>query len=100
MRLKLSLTRPTGGVRDVVVTADAVATVGDVATTLLARDPERKSGALPTESATLSVRFPGETAVTLLAAETPVTEARIASGADVAVIGASRPESTPGSACG
>jgi len=96
MRLKLSLTRPTGGVRDVVVTADAVATVGDVATTLLARDPERKSGALPTESATLSVRFPGETAVTLLAAETPVTEARIASGADVAVIGASRPESTPG----
>jgi len=90
MKLKLSLTRPNGAARDVVVTADAIATVGDVATTLLERDPERFGAAVPAQTVSLSVRYPGETSVTALPADTPVSEANIASGVDISVVEASR----------
>ena len=86
MRLKLRLVRPTGIARDVVVTADAVATVGEVAKALIERDPSKSLQSVP--SPTLSVIFPGSTSRTVLVPTTPVSEARIASGADVSVVSA------------
>jgi len=84
MRLKLRLVRPSGVARDIVVTADAVATVGEVAKAIIDRDPSRSLESV--ESPTLSVTFPGGTAQSVLVPSTPVSEARIASGADVTVV--------------
>jgi S-DNA-T family DNA segregation ATPase FtsK/SpoIIIE len=84
MRLKLSLQRPSGDERDIVVTADAAATVGEVAAAIEQRDPSRAAGMQAgSSSATLVVRFPGENAPRTLARDTPLAEASVASGAAI-----------------
>ena len=85
MRLKLSLQRPGGDQRDIVITADGVATVGEVATAIEQRDPSRASGSIVSGRSTIVVRFPGDTSPTTLARESPLAEASVASGAVVAL---------------
>jgi S-DNA-T family DNA segregation ATPase FtsK/SpoIIIE len=89
MKLKVSLQRPTGGERDVVVTTDAGATVGEVARALQLRDPARSAAVPISDAATLSVSYPGDTAATTLARETLIAEAPVASGAAIAIVGRS-----------
>jgi S-DNA-T family DNA segregation ATPase FtsK/SpoIIIE len=95
MRLKLALTRPNGGTTDVVVTADANATVGEIAETLLRSDPEpgvalalSRPGDRQRERDvhTLSVAAPAQRGGVVLAPDLPVTEAALAGGATVTVV--------------
>ena len=58
MRIKLTLRRPEDRMTDLEVTADATATVADVATALYRADPLR-DGAEPPEMLTLQVQDPG-----------------------------------------
>ncbi|MFD1715777.1 FtsK/SpoIIIE domain-containing protein [Amnibacterium flavum] len=95
MRLKLALTRPNGGTTDVVVTADANATVGEIAETLLTSDPEPgvelgipRAGDRQRDADvhTLSVAAPAQRSGAVLDPDLPVAEAAIASGATVSVV--------------
>jgi S-DNA-T family DNA segregation ATPase FtsK/SpoIIIE len=85
MKLKLGLSRLAGGERDVVITADGGATVGEVARALQLRDPSRVTALPVADNATLVVRFPGESAAAPLPAETPLSEASVASGATIGI---------------
>ncbi|BDI21814.1 FtsK/SpoIIIE domain-containing protein [Herbiconiux sp. L3-i23] len=95
MRLKLALTRPNGGTTDVVVTADANATVGEIAETLLRSDPEPGVDIdLPRvgdrqrelDAHTLSVAAPAQRGGVVLAPDLPIADAAVASGATVTVV--------------
>ncbi len=86
MRLKLKLVRPIGTVSDIVVTADSGATVGEVARIIRDRDPIDTAMASATSGTTVSVTFPGERSSTTLDSSTPISEARIASGAQIALV--------------
>ena len=86
MRLKLTYNRPSGLATDVVVTADSTATIGEVATTILERDPLATQQGSVSPTATMKVAFPGEREGVALDAETPLSSARIASGARLQLV--------------
>ncbi len=78
MRTKLTLDRPQHGPVDVVVTADATATVGDVVRTLLAADP---AGATAADAATtLEVVAPSTSVARVLDPAADLTRAGLRSG--------------------
>jgi S-DNA-T family DNA segregation ATPase FtsK/SpoIIIE len=83
MKLKLSLQRQGGDERDIVITADATATVGEVASAIQQRDPSRTAAVAASDNTTLVVRFPGDAALTTLASNVPLSEASVASGASI-----------------
>lgn len=85
MKLKLTLNRPAGPI-DLTVTADATATVTDVARMLVASDP---SGAAPEAgSVTLSVTDPygGPAASRIVNGDATVAESMLLSGSSVSVV--------------
>ncbi len=96
MRLKLSLQRPSGGSDDIVVTADAAASISDVASTIARLDPRRQAS-VPGEGRTLTLRaaLPGQAEPLLLPPEAAVGEAWIGSGATVSVADAGTFYSAP-----
>ena len=83
MKLKLTLRRE-GAQTDVVVTADATASVGDVATTLFAADPAHQGAGEPGE---LTLHLAAHaSAGHVLDAAPPVVESGVRSGATVTVV--------------
>ncbi|GAB2546567.1 FtsK/SpoIIIE domain-containing protein [Brachybacterium huguangmaarense] len=88
MRIKLTLRRPEDRLTDLEVTADATATVADVATALYAADPMR-AGATAPESLTLQVQDPGAgpgaSGVRALARDVDLIQAGLRSGSVVSI---------------
>lgn len=93
MKVKLTLARAGGPASDVVVTADAAATVADVAESLAERDPFRaKVGAAAPADPTLAVVDPASGASRrTLARDVALSEARLGSGATITVTSATAP---------
>lgn len=92
MRLKLGFRRPGGAAVDVVVTADATATVGDLARSIADADPA--SAGLPRHGGplTLAVAPPTSAEPVVLDPGTLAADAPIGSGFDAAVVSpAARP---------
>ncbi|WP_141914275.1 hypothetical protein [Microcella putealis] len=94
MKVKLTLARSGGPSSDVVITADAAATVADVAESLAERDPFRaKVGAVAPGDPTLAVVDAASGARRrTLTRDVPLAEARLGSGATIAVTSAGAPE--------
>ncbi|HTN58833.1 MAG TPA: FtsK/SpoIIIE domain-containing protein [Protaetiibacter sp.] len=87
MKLKLTLQRHSGPEADIVVTADAGATVGDVAAGIRGRDPYlAKLGAGTGGPVTLTVTDAGGTAPRVLDTDFAIAEAGIGSGASIAIV--------------
>ena len=87
MKLKLTLQRQSGPEADVVVTADAGATVGDVASGIRARDPYlAKLGVGTGAPVTLSVTDAGGAAPRVLEPDFAIAEAGIGSGSTVTIV--------------
>ena len=86
MRLKLTLRRASGVTDDIVVTADASASISDVAATIARLDPHA-GGAKPDPQRvlTLHATLPGQTEALLLPPDAPLGEAWIGSGATVSI---------------
>ena len=85
MRLKMSLVRPGGEIEDLLVTVDAVATVGDLAGALAVSDPTADP---QSRSGPLTLRRHGEGptgAAQLLEAELSVVDAGLRSGVTVSL---------------
>ena len=82
MRLKVTLTRPSGQHDDIVVTTDAAATISDVAATIPRVDP-RGEGSAPIDERglTLKASLPGQDEWLLLPPEALIGEAWVGSGA-------------------
>ena len=85
MRLKLTLKRHTGPDADIVVTADAAATVADLARVIATVDPYRTSTAEPSSTATLRVLDKAGNAHHLIEPDVAVSDAPIASGTTVVI---------------
>ncbi|WP_234698518.1 FtsK/SpoIIIE domain-containing protein [Lacisediminihabitans changchengi] len=83
------MTRPSGAADDIVVTADAAASISDVATTISRLDP-RGSGAAEPGTLTLRATLPGQPEPLLLPPDAPLGEAWIGSGAVVSIADAGR----------
>ncbi|QDZ15025.1 FtsK/SpoIIIE domain-containing protein [Humibacter ginsenosidimutans] len=86
MRLKLTLNRPSGQPADIVVTADAAASISEIAAAVQRLDPTANGAdayAATPSSLTLHAALPGQTEWVLLPPDAPVGEAWIASGAMV-----------------
>jgi S-DNA-T family DNA segregation ATPase FtsK/SpoIIIE len=83
MRLKLTLVRPSGSSSDIVVTADAAATISEIAATISRVD----AGAThkPERNLTLRATLPGQGDPLTLPPDAPVGEAWIGSGASVSL---------------
>src|SRR5262245_28683184 len=90
MRVKVTLRRPDTSHDDVVITADAGATIGEVASALARVDPRRAGASVP-RPRTLEAQLPGQDRPTRLPADAALGEAWIGSGADVAVLDLDRP---------
>ncbi|WP_223691849.1 hypothetical protein [Leifsonia poae] len=62
MRLKLTLARASGAGDDIVVTADAAASISEVAATIQRIDPRTGTGASPVDARALTLRaaLPGQ----------------------------------------
>jgi S-DNA-T family DNA segregation ATPase FtsK/SpoIIIE len=90
MKLKLALQRP-GTPVDIVVTADATATVGDVARSIVDADPLAESRPDAQQPLTLSVSPPESTDLVVLPAETPIGEAPVGSGFNAVVVACEQP---------
>ncbi|GAB2451847.1 FtsK/SpoIIIE domain-containing protein [Xylanimonas ulmi] len=90
MHLKATLHRADGTCDDIVVTADAGATIGEIAQTLARVDPRGGHGD-PAAPRTLEARLPGQDAAVRLPPEAALGEAWIGSGADVAVVDTALP---------
>ena len=87
MKLKLGLRRQSGSPVDIVVTADATATVGDVARTIAENDPTRSG--LPEvhgRTLTLAVAPPTSTEPVVLEPDLLIADAPIGSGFNAAVV--------------
>ncbi|QNO38141.1 FHA domain-containing protein [Protaetiibacter sp. SSC-01] len=98
MKLKLTLQRQSGPEADIVVTADAGATVADVAAGIRARDPYlAKLGVAADAPVTLAVTDPGAPAARVLDSDFALAEAPVASGASIAIVpeGTSAPTPPP-----
>lgn len=93
MKLKLTLRRPNGPEADIVVTADARATVADVASTFIERDPfaVTAQSTLP-DAATLAIIDPVTGARRTVEPDLAISEALIGSGATVVISSPSAPE--------
>ncbi|HEY0260579.1 MAG TPA: FHA domain-containing protein, partial [Lacisediminihabitans sp.] len=85
MRLKLTLLRPSGVSDDIVVTADAAASISDVAATIARLDPRASSPVDPQRVLTLHATLPGQSEALLLPPDAPLGEAWIGSGATVGI---------------
>ena len=99
MKIKLTLERP-GGEIDLVLTADADATVGDVAAAITAREPGRLSAprddrAFPQAGGTLAVVTADRLA---LDPDVPLGDSGIKSGARIALSAVSSRYAAPGRA--
>ncbi len=81
MLLKLTLVRPSGSSSDILVTADAAATISEIATTISRVDPETPHA--PGRTLTLRATLPGQDAPLTLPPDAPLGEAWIGSGASV-----------------
>ncbi|MGG7466410.1 FtsK/SpoIIIE domain-containing protein [Plantibacter sp. YIM 135347] len=79
MRIKLTLTRPTGTVDDIVVTTDAAASIAEVASTIARVDPQGPDSA--SAEFTLHARLPGSSETLPLPPEAAIGEAWVGSGA-------------------
>ncbi|MGW8565478.1 FtsK/SpoIIIE domain-containing protein [Isoptericola sp. NPDC055881] len=90
MRVKVTLRRPDTTQDDVVVTADAGATIGEVASTIARVDPAGP-GVVDHRRRTLEARLPGQDRPVRLPADAALGEAWIGSGAEVAVVDLDRP---------
>ncbi|MET0304527.1 MAG: FtsK/SpoIIIE domain-containing protein, partial [Microbacteriaceae bacterium] len=86
MKVKLAFRRESGDIVDIVVTADAMATVGDVAREIVTADPF--SSAVPPRETqlTLAVAPPEETKSVSLDPATPIGDAAIGSGFEARVV--------------
>ncbi|NYF11326.1 S-DNA-T family DNA segregation ATPase FtsK/SpoIIIE [Leifsonia sp. AK011] len=84
MKLKLTLQRPSGPDTDVVITTDAAATVGEVASVLSTIGSQ--SSPQPATAATLRIVDPVGSAHAVLEPEVALGEAAVGSGATVAVV--------------
>ncbi|WP_245993133.1 FtsK/SpoIIIE domain-containing protein [Xylanimonas allomyrinae] len=96
MHLKATLHRSDGTTDDVVVTADAGATIGEIAQTIARVDPHGSPGG-PDAPRTLEARLPGQDQPVRLPPDAALGEAWIGSGADVAVVDTSLPLASQGS---
>lgn len=85
MRLKLTLARSAGSTDDIVVTADAAASISEVAATIARIDPKRTGPAGDGGALTLRAQLPGQAEPLILPPDAPVGEAWIGSGATVAL---------------
>jgi S-DNA-T family DNA segregation ATPase FtsK/SpoIIIE len=94
MRLKLTLKSSGIPSRDIAVTVDATATVGDVARYLVQADPRRKP-AIVGERATLRAEFPGSAEVRALSPLLSVHESSLRSGCTVEVVAEDAQPSAP-----
>ncbi|WP_166845549.1 FtsK/SpoIIIE domain-containing protein [Isoptericola sp. BMS4] len=90
MRVKVTLRRPDTTHDDVVVTADAGATIGEVASTI-ARVDRHGPAAGAAGPRTLEARLPGQDRPVRLPADAALGEAWIGSGAEIAVVDLDRP---------
>ncbi|MFD6175612.1 MULTISPECIES: FtsK/SpoIIIE domain-containing protein [unclassified Isoptericola] len=90
MRVKVTLRRPDTTHDDVVVTADAGATIGEVASTIARVDPSG-TGEVDHRRRTLEARLPGQDRPVRLPADAALGEAWIGSGAEVAIVDLDRP---------
>lgn len=88
MRLKLSLLRSSGASADIVVTADAAASISEVAATIARLDPSDAARPAQGQSLTLRATLPGQTEALLLPPDAPLGEAWIGSGATVSIVDA------------
>jgi len=79
MRIKLTLTRPSGTASDIVVTTDAAASIAEVASTIARVDPQGPDSA--NAEFTLHARLPGSNETLPLPPEAPIGEAWVGSGA-------------------
>ncbi|WP_448005898.1 FtsK/SpoIIIE domain-containing protein [Agromyces bauzanensis] len=86
MRLKLGLRRHSGAAIDIVVTADATATVGDVARSVAENDPAGSGRSALASTLTLAVAPPTSREPVVLDPETLVADAPIGSGFNAAVV--------------
>ncbi|MEA5456397.1 FtsK/SpoIIIE domain-containing protein [Sinomonas sp. JGH33] len=98
MRLKLSVRRG-GTTTDLMITADATATIGDVATTLVSADPARveTAGAPDAQQYSLRVADAGGSQMRELDPEVAIGEAGLRSGAVVDIAARSGHFEAPGS---
>lgn len=88
VRLKLTLRRQDGSDADIVVTADASASVSEIAAALLRVDPAPSGAAsAPATTPTLRAALPGAEALTL-PPDAEVGDAWIGSGADIEIVDA------------
>jgi S-DNA-T family DNA segregation ATPase FtsK/SpoIIIE len=85
MKLKLALRRPSGTTSDLVVTADATATVGDVARLVLESDPLASYRPEPHQSFTLHAAPPDSDDFVPVDGMLPIGEAPIGSGFTILV---------------
>jgi S-DNA-T family DNA segregation ATPase FtsK/SpoIIIE len=85
VRLKLTLARSAGTTDDIVVTADAAASISEVAATIARIDPKRTDPAGTGGALTLRAQLPGQAEPLILPPDAPVGEAWIGSGATVAL---------------
>lgn len=83
MRLKLTYTRRGGALQDIVVTADALTTIGEVAESIVGRDPVGPS--YSDSKLSLRATLAGTPQGVLLPREGALSEAWIASGATVSI---------------
>ena len=91
MRVKVTLRRPDTSQDDVVITADAGATIGEVASTLTRVDPAHAPGTGAGQARTLEARLPGQDRPVRLPRDAALGEAWIGSGAEIAVVDLDRP---------
>ena len=87
MRLKLTLSRASGAGDDIVVTADAAASISEIASTIRRVDPRAGDAPTPTDARALTLRaaLPGQAEPLVLPPDAPVGEAWIGSGATVSL---------------
>jgi S-DNA-T family DNA segregation ATPase FtsK/SpoIIIE len=86
MKLKLGLRRQSGPAVDVVITADATATVGDVARAIAENDPASAHLPAPAGQVTLAVAPPTSNEPVVLDPALRIGDAPIGSGFDAAVV--------------
>nr|WP_221420894.1 FtsK/SpoIIIE domain-containing protein [Conyzicola lurida] len=82
----MALKRENGESTDIVVTADATATVGDVARTIAETDPSTPLVPSPQTALTLQVGPPNAAKLVILDATVPIGDAAIGSGFDAVVV--------------
>lgn len=90
MHVKATLRRVDGTAEDVVITADAGATIGEIAATIARVDPHANHGD-PDAPRTLEARLPGQEQPVRLPQDAALGEAWIGSGAEIAVVDLSLP---------